>query len=86
MTARSCPSSSSRPQVSQRAVGRVPSGRRAARTRYFDDDFEDAAKRCFKCGGAGHMARDCPNAEVPKPCFLCARFGHDRANCPNRAP
>jgi len=63
-----------------------PSRRRAACARYFDDDFEDAAKRCFKCGGAGHMARDCPNAEVPKPCFLCARFGHDRANCPNRAP
>lgn len=54
--------------------------------RYFDTDYEEAAKRCFNCGGAGHMSRDCPNAERQRPCFLCAQYGHDRANCPNRVP
>ena len=52
--------------------------------RYFDEDYEAAAKRCFKCGDAGHMARDCTNAPRLRPCFLCAEFGHDGRDCPNQ--
>ena len=27
--------------------------------RYFDDDFELAALRCFRCGGGGHREAEC---------------------------
>eukprot|EP00890_Picochlorum_soloecismus_P001600 jgi/Picsp_1/2440/NSC_05901-R1_protein len=50
--------------------------------RYFDEDFE-MGMTCFKCGGYGHMARDCPNPQRQKPCFMCAEFGHSSRNCPN---
>lgn len=53
--------------------------------RYFDEDFEAAAMRCFKCGGQGHRARECPNEERQRPCFLCGQFGHTRAQCSNSA-
>lgn len=50
---------------------------------YFDPDFEEAGRRCFKCGGRGHMARDCTNAAKERPCFLCAQLGHDSRDCPS---
>jgi len=52
--------------------------------RYFDDDFEENTKRCFKCGAAGHMARDCTNPPRLRSCYLCAEFGHDGRDCPNQ--
>jgi len=51
--------------------------------RYFDQDFELAAIRCFNCGGSGHMAHSCTQPRKRRPCFLCGGLGHERADCPN---
>jgi hypothetical protein len=69
-------------RVAGTAVSRLLRG-----ARYFDaPDAEGggpgAGPRCFRCGGGGHLARDCGEAPRERACFLCASLGHDARECP----
>ena len=44
--------------------------------RYFDDDFELAALRCFRCGGGGHREAECNLPQKERPCHLCGYVDH----------
>ena len=50
--------------------------------RYFDDDFELAAMRCFRCGGGGHREAECSRPPKKRPCHLCGDFDHVARDCP----
>ena len=76
-------SSHARQHDSRAAEGRISLVPVCSR-RYFDEDFEGAASRCFKCGGSGHQARGCTEEGRARPCYLCAQFGHGSAECPAR--
>ena len=51
--------------------------------RYFDDDFELAALRCFRCGGSGHREAECSLPAKVKPCHLCGYTDHLARECPH---
>ena len=47
---------------------------------------------CFRCGQAGHMARDCAAGArpgvppTPRGCYNCGQMGHISRFCPKKAP
>jgi Zinc knuckle len=44
-----------------------------------------SARRCFRCGMPGHMARECTNQPKAQLCSRCASYGHHGDGCPNGA-
>jgi hypothetical protein len=49
----------------------------------------DIAITCFKCGGVGHLKKDCPSTEKKRSleevvCFVCGLKGHYASTCPTK--
>jgi hypothetical protein len=41
---------------------------------------------CYKCGGKGHMKRDCPSKNINVPtCWNCNEEGHTKYTCPHNS-
>ena len=51
--------------------------------RYFDDDYEAAALRCFRCGQGGHREVECELPAKKKACHLCGFKSHIARDCPH---
>ena len=51
--------------------------------RYFDDDYEAAALRCFRCGQGGHREAECTLPAKKKACHLCGFTSHIARDCPH---
>jgi cellular nucleic acid-binding protein len=51
--------------------------------RYFDEDYEAAALRCFRCGQGGHRESECELPAKKKACHLCGFKSHVARDCPH---
>jgi len=58
-----------------------PVGRVGLVGRYYQ--APDTRRKCFNCGGAGHVSRECTQPKAVKICFLCAMPGHETRDCHN---
>lgn len=64
--------------------GGICSGGRAPQynTNIVKQERFDVVRKCYQCGNAGHIARQCPQGGVN--CFRCQREGHIASRCPLR--
>ncbi|KAL3211549.1 hypothetical protein MRX96_036367 [Rhipicephalus microplus] len=48
--------------------------------------LDGGAITCHRCGGIGHMGRECPSGRRngPPRCYQCNRIGHIRSQCPGK--
>ena len=58
---------------------RAEDGRKYIRRHGMTEEMVEDNVTCKRCGGCGHLARNCPS---PAPCFHCSETGHKAANCP----
>lgn len=60
---------------------KVGKGRIAEKNTNKTGQKERKEPRCFSCGSAEHIARDCPHKNEGLKCFKCNKFGHIATKC-----